>query len=286
MSFFSFYWDNKKKIIYTMTQKQIRGIDIVMKFRSGKYLIFTFLSLVILTGCMFQAQDNRPHTAAKPSHELQGKKVSVPTVSAMNQKSIHIVANPDSTLVLVNKYFKLPEHYTPKQLVSVDVPFIDGGGSEKDKMQQVAAAALKRLFAAAQKDRVPLAGVSAYRSHQMQTRLFDYYSGIDGKKKALKYSALPGTSEHETGLAIDVSGINGADAASTAFNTTREARWLAQNARNFGFIVRYPQGKEQITGYEYEAWHLRYVGVDAARTIAGKGITLEEYLGEIPVSGK
>lgn len=286
MSFFISYWDNKKKLISAVTQNQIRGMDIIMKFRSVRYLILTFLSLFILTGCMFQTQDNRSHTSTKPSHELQSKKVSVPTVSAMNQKSIHIVANPDSTLVLVNKYFKLPEHYTPKQLVSVAVPFIDGGGSEKDKMQRVAAAALKRLFTAARKDHVPLAGVSAYRSHQMQTRLFDYYAGIDGKKKALKYSALPGTSEHETGLAVDVSGIGGADAASTAFNTTPEARWLARNARNFGFIIRYPQGKEQITGYEYEAWHLRYVGVDAARTIAGKGITLEEYLGEIPVSGK
>ncbi|WP_018962290.1 M15 family metallopeptidase [Sporolactobacillus vineae] len=257
-----------------------------MKFRFSGYLIVMLLIFVALAGCSFQTpakQDSRSHSLSQPLHKTQSKKVTVPTVSSMNRKSIHTVANPDSTLVLVNKFFKLPDHYVPRHLVTADVRFIDGGKSEKDKMQRVAASALKRMFDAAKKDHVPLAGVSAYRSFKMQTRLFDYYSDIDGKKQALKYSALPGTSEHETGLAIDVSGISGAYAASTAFNTTPEARWLARHARDFGFIVRYPEGKEQVTGYEYEAWHIRYVGVKAARTIAGRGMTLEEYLGKVPV---
>lgn len=207
-------------------------------------------------------------------------------VSAMNQKSVHVVANPDSTMVLVNKFFKLPDHYQPKQLVSADVPFINGRGSEKTEMRRVAAVALKKMFDAAKRDHVMLAGVSAYRSYKTQTRLFDYYAGIDGEKRALTYSALPGTSEHETGLAIDVSGISGADAATPAFNTTSEAAWLARHARDYGYIIRYPKGKEHVTGYEYESWHLRYVGVKAARTIADRGITLEEYLGNVPVTGK
>lgn len=260
-----------------------------MRFRSSGYLIVILLLLVALSGCLFQTpakQDSRSHALSPSLHKKEGKGVSVQTVSSMNQKGVHTVANPNSTRVLVNKFFKLPDHYVPKYLVTPDVRFIDGGKTEKDKMQRVAASALKKLFDAAKRDHVPLAGVSAYRSLKMQTRLFDYYSNIDGKKQALKYSALPGTSEHETGLAIDVSGISGTYAASTAFNTTPEARWLARYACDYGFIVRYPKGKEEVTGYEYEAWHIRYVGVKAARTIAGRGMALEEYLGKVPVVKK
>jgi D-alanyl-D-alanine carboxypeptidase len=266
-----------------------------MRSQVRRYLFLALSAPIVLSGCSFlapQKPDDQAHSSISSGNKMETVSRSTKSerisgaVSAMNQKSIHIVANPDSTLVLVNKYFKLPDHYTPKQLVSADVPFISGRGSEKTEMRRVAVVALKKMFDGAKKDHIQLAGVSAYRSHQTQTRLFDYYVGIDGEKRALTYSALPGTSEHETGLAIDVSGISGDAAATTAFNNTPEAGWLARHARDYGFIIRYPKGKEQVTGYEYESWHLRYVGVKAAQTIAGKGQALEEYLGDVPVSGK
>ncbi|MCL1632149.1 M15 family metallopeptidase [Sporolactobacillus sp. CPB3-1] len=230
------------------------------------------------------AQQTRTSQSEKKTVNDHRSPSSEKTVSAIQQNSIHVVADPESNLVLVNKYFKLPDDYVPKDLVDLDVPFIFSGKSEKKKMRAAAAQPLKALFAAAHNDGIELAGVSAYRSHKTQVALFRYYEQRDGASKARTYSAYPGTSEHETGLAIDVSGIKGKDAATQAFNHTPEAAWLAQHAQDFGFIVRYPKGKEEITGYEYEAWHLRYVGVSAAKKITASNETLEEYLREVPVS--
>jgi len=199
------------------------------------------------------------------------------------EESLQVVADPDSITVLVNKKFSLPEDYAPDDLVYADVPFIFEEMLEKRKMRKEAAEALKELFAAAEEDGIHLAGVSAYRSHAYQKALFESYVKRDGYEKARTYSALPGTSEHETGLAIDVSGSDGKCAAEDCFAGTPEAEWLEDNAHRFGFIIRYPKGKESITGYQYEPWHLRYVGKEAAEDIAKQGITLEEYLGEASI---
>ncbi|SFG71007.1 M15 family metallopeptidase [Sporolactobacillus nakayamae] len=223
------------------------------------------------------SQSNKPKANGNSSS-------SEKTVSAMNQRGIHVVADPSNTLVLVNKYFKLPDDYVPKDLVDLNVPYIFSGQSEKKKMQSVAAKPLREMFTAAKRDGIQLAGVSAYRSHKTQVALFNYYVQRDGEKKALDYSARPGTSEHETGLAIDVSGRNGNYAATQEFGKTPEAKWLARHAQDFGFIVRYPEGKESITGYEYEAWHLRYVGLPASQKMAAANQTLEEYVKAVPVS--
>ncbi|WP_025847683.1 D-alanyl-D-alanine carboxypeptidase family protein [Brevibacillus agri] len=197
---------------------------------------------------------------------------------------IEVVAEPASMAVLVNKQRKLPENYTPTDLVFPNVPYLLPKKSEKRKLRKEAAAALEALFAAAKADGVSLAGVSAYRSHTYQKALFNRYVQKDGVEKARTYSAVPGTSEHETGLAIDVSGIDGKCAATSCFADTKEAKWLAEHAQEYGFIIRYPEGKEAITGYMYEPWHLRYVGTEIAKEIKAQGITLEEYLGVVPAS--
>ncbi|MGF9826637.1 M15 family metallopeptidase, partial [Brevibacillus agri] len=197
---------------------------------------------------------------------------------------IKVAAEPASMAVLVNKQRKLPENYTPTDLVFPNVPYLLPKKSEKRKLRKEAAAALEALFAAAKADGVSLAGVSAYRSHTYQKALFNRYVQKDGVEKARTYSAVPGTSEHETGLAIDVSGIDGKCAATSCFADTKEAKWLAEHAQEYGFIIRYPEGKEAITGYMYEPWHLRYVGTEIAKEIKAQGITLEEYLGVVPAS--
>ncbi|MGE5704295.1 MAG: D-alanyl-D-alanine carboxypeptidase family protein, partial [Clostridia bacterium] len=144
--------------------------------------------------------------------------------------------------------------------------------------------ALETMFAAATRDGIELAGVSAYRSHETQKQLFDRYVKKDGEKAARTYSAVPGHSEHETGLAIDVSGIKGVCAAEDCFADTPEASWLAQHAHEYGFIIRYPKGKEAITGYQYEPWHLRFVGAAVAKEINKSGLTMEEFYNAIPVN--
>jgi zinc D-Ala-D-Ala carboxypeptidase len=198
--------------------------------------------------------------------------------------ALEVVAEPASMVVLVNKQRKLPEEYNPTDLVVPNVPFIFPEKSDKRKMRQEAAGALEQMFAAAKADGIELAGVSGYRSHTYQKELFARYVKKDGLEVARTYSAYPGTSEHETGLAMDISGIDGKCAASSCFAGTKEAEWLAQHATEYGFIVRYPLGKEAITGYIYEHWHLRYVGLELAKEIFASGLTLEEHFGVVPVT--
>lgn len=200
------------------------------------------------------------------------------------EDGIAVIAQPADIAVLVNKQNKLPEEYNPADLVYPDVRFIFSEKVDKRKMRQEAATALEDMFKAAEDDNILLAGVSAYRSHSTQKTLFDRYVKRDGLEKAKTYSAFPGTSEHETGLAIDVSGREGKCAAADCFADTKEALWLEEHAHEYGFIIRYLKGKEKITGYQYEPWHLRYVGKDLAAELAESGETLEEYFDAVPVA--
>lgn len=200
------------------------------------------------------------------------------------QEDVTVVADPESVTALVNPVNKLPEDYNPTDLVYPDVRFVFDEKIEKRMMRQEAASALEEMFAAADADGMPLAGVSAYRSHQTQTSLFDRYVKKDGLEKAKTYSAVPGTSEHETGLAIDVTASDGSCAVEDCFGDMPESAWLDEHAAEYGFIVRYPKGKDDITTYQYEPWHLRYVGKELAQELAQSGETLEEHYGVIPVS--
>ncbi|MCL6574348.1 MAG: D-alanyl-D-alanine carboxypeptidase family protein [Bacillus sp. (in: Bacteria)] len=198
--------------------------------------------------------------------------------------SVQVISKPEVIPVLVNKSNKLPESYSPPDLIYPDIPFTFEMKIDKRKMRAEAAFAIEKLFAGAQQLNVNLLGVSAYRSHSTQTTLFNNYVNKDGYEAARTYSALPGTSEHETGLAIDVTGGNGKCAAEACFAETLEAKWLQKHAAEYGFIIRYPEGKDSITGYVYEPWHLRYVGITIAKDIMNRNITLEEYLNATPVN--
>ncbi|WP_339205447.1 M15 family metallopeptidase [Paenibacillus sp. FSL K6-3182] len=230
--------------------------------------------------------DGQPIATDKPnsSNNGNGGKGSGTGKAEQTEDGMVVIAKPEDIAVLVNKQHKLPEEYNPTDLVYPDVRFIFAEKIEKRLMRQDAATALEKLFAAAEEDNIQLAGVSAYRSHKTQTTLFDRYVKRDGLEKARTYSALPGTSEHETGLAIDVSGSDGKCAAADCFADTKEAQWLEKYAHEYGFIIRYLEGKEKITGYQYEPWHLRYVGVDVATEMAKSGEVLEEYFDAVPVT--
>ncbi len=206
------------------------------------------------------------------------------TGTSLNMEGIQVVAKPDSIPVLVNKQNRLPDSYTPEDLIYTNIPFIISERSERRKMRREAAGAIEKLFTGASVQGIQLLGVSAYRSHSAQEALFNFYAKRDGYEKARTYSALAGTSEHETGLAIDVTGGNGQCPAQDCFGFTKEAKWLQEHVANFGFIIRYPKGKEAITGYSYEPWHLRYVGSAIAKEVMEREITLEEYYHALPVN--
>lgn len=120
--------------------------------------------------------------------------------------------------------------------------------------------------------------MSAYRSYALQKRIFDSKAAERGEEEANQASAKPGQSEHQTGLAIDVSCRSVDFELEESFGETKCGQWLAKHAADFGFIIRYPKGKSDITGYEYEPWHIRYVGKQAAQAITGQGLVLEQYL--------
>ncbi|MGG3476109.1 M15 family metallopeptidase [Peribacillus frigoritolerans] len=217
------------------------------------------------------------------SKEPAQRQVEVDEAAKPGQAGLQTLAHPESIPVLVNKQYSLPEDYKPADLIYPKVDFIFEDKIEKRMMREEAGKALEVMFQAAEKENMHFAGVSAYRSHQRQIEVFNNYVAKDGEEKAKTYSAMPGTSEHETGLAIDVTTHDGACAAQDCFGDTKEAGWLAEHAHEYGFIIRYPEGKENITGYKYEPWHIRYVGVDTATEIYEAKITLEEYYNAVPV---
>ncbi|BFH68830.1 hypothetical protein J27TS7_23540 [Paenibacillus dendritiformis] len=189
------------------------------------------------------------------------------------------IPDADSPGVLVNKRHGLPPGYAPADLVLPKVRTLTGMESKRYWLRREAAQALERLFAAAERDHIYLASVSAYRSSAAQTAVYRQYVDTEGSRRASVYSAAPGHSEHETGLAVDLSGSDGRCAVQDCFAATKEAKWLAAHSHRFGYVIRYPRGKEEITGYQYEPWHLRYVGRDLAARLTAGGMTLEEYYG-------
>lgn len=177
-------------------------------------------------------------------------------------------------LVLVNKRYFLASDYIPFGMVTPKVPLVNGGV----KMLPEAAKALEEMFSAAEKEKILLYGRSGYRSYQTQRDIFQRHVRNSGLEKANQFSAKPGQSEHQTGLAIDITSKSVSKQLTQKFAESKEGKWVAQNAHLYGFIIRFPKGKEGITGYQYEPWHIRYVGLEAATAIFDKEITLEEYL--------
>ena len=200
---------------------------------------------------------------------------------------IKVDTDPTSYTVLVNRDYPMPEDYVPEDLVIPDVSYSYNGIYEKSYMREAAATALEKMFTQANKEKkYKLKVVSAYRSYERQTVIYQNNINTRGEKDTNKVSAQPGCSEHQTGLAIDVSSDTVNCKIENSFAACPEGMWLAKNCHKFGFIIRYPEGKSDITGYSYEPWHIRYVGVGLARYIHKKKITLEEYYQTTTVDDK
>ncbi len=195
-------------------------------------------------------------------------------------KSIDTLKN--SITVLVNKEYSLPSDYVPEDLVVPDILFNINYYDEKKLMRQEAATTIEQLFDASVEAGLNLYGISGYRSYDRQKQIYDTNIATKGEEYTNRYSARPGHSEHQTGLVMDVSTNSIGNQLEPVFAYTPEGKWLAQNAHLYGFIIRYPEGKESITGYSYEPWHIRYVGKDLAKYIYDNNLTLEEYYNYTP----
>ncbi len=261
----------------------------------GKYITALFIAgLFLLASCdmIYNEESTESYgevseTVSEQSEETVSEEPSVPEESTIPEESIlpeestetsmeestvpdeNLTANGfvitvvdgvtyiDGILV-VNKTYSLPAEYPVTSLTAETY------------------AAYIEMQKAAKEDGISLYSVSDFRSYDYQAGLYDRYCQRDGKEKADTYSARPGHSEHQTGMAIDL------NMASSAFTGSKEALWIAEHCAEYGFIIRYPEGKMDITGYKYEPWHVRYVGKEFAQKLYlgdGQFTTMEEYFG-------
>ncbi|MCI8446453.1 MAG: M15 family metallopeptidase [Bacilli bacterium] len=185
-------------------------------------------------------------------------------------ENIKQIDNPDAIMVLVNKNYQLNNNYVPNDLEIISTSY----AYENKSLRKEAKEAFEQLSEDAKNLGYKIVATSAYRDYDYQKKLFEEYTNEKGEAYALECSAKPGHSEHQTGLAVDVAGSND---DYDEFESSIEFPWLKENAHLYGFILRYPKGKEHITGFKYEPWHYRYVGMEVATIIYNENLTLEEY---------
>lgn len=186
--------------------------------------------------------------------------------------------NGDDLLVLVNKQYKLPSSYAPKDLVKASKSGIRRG--ENYYLRSIVVPDLTRMITDAKSEGVDLSIVSGYRSYQTQIDTYNYWLKMNNGNTNLvdTFSARAGHSQHQLGTAIDFSTNEIRDKLGDEFSNTKASKWLSQNAYKYGFVISYPKGYENITGYKHESWHYRYIGVENAQNMINLGKILELYL--------
>ncbi len=250
----------------------------IRKPRHIRLLGIIFLLALGVTLVYFSVR--KVHAPSSPSTVTQTT-VSAPKVAF--DKTQYSLTDPASIWVVVNKQRPLtPKSYIPADLVVPNVPLRVPGNSTM-QVRAVTATAMEALFAAAKAAGAPLMLSSGYRSFSYQTSLYGSYVSAHGQASADTFSARPGYSEHQTGLAFDVEPLNQQCDVDQCFANTAAGKWIAQHAYEYGFLLRYPSDKVAITGYEYEPWHLRYVGKALALELHNTHTeTLEEFFGLPP----
>ncbi len=176
----------------------------------------------------------------------------------------------NSSDILVNKYHYLPNDYVPKNLTAIKEEYAVSGM----KLVDYAKDAFEEMASAAKEEGYTIRAMSSYRSYDYQKNLYNRYVRQDGQQQADTYSARAGYSEHQTGLAVD---IDNGKISYTDFENTKEFGWMQEHAHEYGFILRYPKSKVDVTGYQYESWHYRYVGKEIAKRIHETNMTYDEY---------
>ena len=188
-------------------------------------------------------------------------------------------------LLLVNRQNRLDKAYIPKDLEYIDT--VVDVADEKKFMRKECCYYLRKMFNSAIKEGIELVGISGFRSYNRQKQIYENSIIRKGFEYTNKYIAYPGCSEHQSGLAIDISCKSMNFELEEIFAKTKEGVWLKNHVQNFGFIIRYPMGYEHVTGYEYEPWHIRYIGVEHALNMQRLDIcTFEEYLDVIKNNSK
>ncbi|MFT4232777.1 MAG: D-alanyl-D-alanine carboxypeptidase family protein [Leucobacter sp.] len=256
------------------------------RLRAAAAILALCASLPALAACAPEArtsapaaQDPAPGSTPDPEPtETPAETPAEPTTPAAPafDKTANSVDDPMSIWVVSNKLRPLD----PLDFAPSDLSPLEGVENEYGQpLREPAARAVERLMAAAAADGQTLWVISAYRDYATQVALYDGYVARDGQEAADTYSARPGHSEHQTGLAVDFDD-HGDCYLAACFADTPAGAWLAVHAHEYGFILRYPEGKQDVTGFMPEPWHFRYVGTELAEEMRTSGVTtLEEFFG-------
>ena len=247
---------NEETILYALNNEYNEYID---DFINEKYYIEKNLERYI------------NYQSEKPEKRLS-EIISIVNVNADNEWYTNTKKADLSkeNLILINKYNYLEEDYKIKDITTISSRYAYSDNKSNEEIMGY----YKKMFSAAEKENIKLVISSGYRDYKEQEEIYAEYKKTKGQKYADSYAAKPGYSEHQTGLAFDILTL---DSNTDNFDKTKEFEWLKENSYKYGFIMRYPKNKEYITGYSYEPWHYRYVGIEAAKIIHDENITFDEY---------
>ena len=250
-----------------------------------KHRIAALVLVLIITGVSgyfaFRPEKTTDVTPRQPAKQTEKPTEETPQEKKFD-KALYSVDDPASLWVVVNKKRPLrPANYVPADLTVPNIQLRSNITSDERQVRTAVAEALKSLAEAAKSESLTLTLESGYRSYNFQANLYNRYVNQQGQAVADTQSARAGYSEHQTGLGADLGGTTRpACNVEACFAETPEGKWIAANVYKYGFIVRYPESKPDVTGYIYEPWHLRYVGNELATEMRDKGIlTMEEFFG-------
>lgn len=228
-----------------------------------------------INGCIIEDIPKYIQTKKEPLEAVLS--VSYPFIDSHNKVNHQYIINePEHYLILIKKGFQISSEYVPSDLIKVNIPIAPD--NTHDMLRKDAANALKQMYDDALKLNYHLVLNSGYRSYNEQKKLYDYYFTIYDEVTASGLVAIPGTSEHQLGLGVDLTSQSIIDEQRMVFGDTEEYKWVVQNAHLYGFILRYPKDRSATTGTANEPWHLRYVGKTVAKEIYDHQWTLEDYI--------
>lgn len=265
------YTEEETTLIQTLDKEQVNKVlsleyDLLIpKFMKEKYFLFDNLDRY-LAYQKKENDDDLTHVVSmvnvKADSEYYDKKTVVKTKTDLK----------DEYLILVNKFHYLDKSFAPDDIVDIKNWYAYG----ENEIRKTVYEQFRSMYNAAAKEDLKLIITSSYRDYGFQETLWNRYANQKGEEWADSVAARPGYSEHQTGLSLDIV-TDGEGSSMSTFEKTDEFKWLSRNAHKYGFILRYPKGKEDITGYSYESWHYRYVGIETAAKIHDLGITFDEY---------
>ncbi len=251
-------------VILLINFKKILGVSALCIFTSTMFLGCN-TAYIFTTSNLTQSSDNKNN-----SFTLSNDSVTYKNTKDNKTSKIPVISSDFA--ILVNKQNSLNKDYSPKTVV----PNVSSNSNVPVRYDIVDA--VEKLFNDSKKAGLNLILVSGYRSYETQSSIYNNNLKNKGEVWTSQFSAKPGQSEHQTGLALDISSVSQGGGLYQSFGETEEGKWLKENCSNYGFILRFLEGKEDITGYTYEPWHFRYVGVEVAKYIMDNNLTFEEYL--------